>query len=144
VKKFGAVSAMLFTVTVLTLSDRAPRWIGAAQHGVGRAVLDAFAINDAPTLRFAGQHLDPGHLVIWAIVAFVAVILVRKLWQAALVTALLIAASATLEYAQDFVTSSRNSDLGDLYSNLIGIGIGAVGGTILTIGALAVRPSRTP
>jgi hypothetical protein len=91
-----------------------------------------------------GQHLDPGHLVIWAIVAFVAVILVRKLWQAALVTALLIAASATLEYAQDFVTSSRNSDLGDLYSNLIGIGIGAVGGTILTIGALAVRPSRTP
>ena len=137
------IATMVAFVAVLTLSDRVPLIIRSAHRFVGRGLGDAVSL-DVPVTTVDGHVLDLGHLVVWALVSLIAVLLVRRPWPALLAVGFLVFASTGLEVAQDLVTSSRDSRIGDLYSNLIGIGVGGLIGAGLTIGAQVARRSYTP
>jgi hypothetical protein len=143
VAQVAFIATMVAFVAVLTLSDRVPLIIRSAHRFVGRRLGDAVSL-DVPVTTVDGHVLDLGHLVVWALVSMIAVLLVRRPWPALLAVGFLVFASTGLEVAQDLVTSSRDSRIGDLYSNLIGIGVGGLIGAGLTIGAQVARRSYTP
>lgn len=121
------------TIAVLTLSDRVP------------LMLERIAEVVDPRLGGAVDPLlDLGHLLVWAAMAFGAMLLIDgRRWRVAALVALCVGATG-LEVAQAVASATRQSDMGDARSNLIGITLGAVAGIVLTIDGRVAPRSRTP
>ena len=133
---FGALLVLgigAASIAVLTLSDRVPVLI---KQAVG--------VVDPRLGGIVSELLDVGHLLVWAAMAFGAMLLIHdRRWRFAALVSMAVGATA-LEVAQEVASASRKMNVGDAQSNLVGIAVGAVAGIVLTIDAQAAPRSRTP
>lgn len=120
-------------ITVLTLSDRIP---AIAEHRAGQI--------DPRLERFVDPLFDFGHLAVWTVMAFVAVVMLRNLWLRVLAIGGMAVIATGLEYAQAVYSSTRSMSASDAQANLMGLALGTALGLVVTTGVRAARRSRTP
>lgn len=135
-----AVAAALgfgVVVIVLSLSDRAPRFVPRITDLVlfwGRRFEAAFSINLFDVSSIPGQTDQIGHAMLWGTGMFVLGIVTRRFVPVTATACLLLAASIGVEFAQETWTATRALQVTDALANGVGIGIAAI--AVVTIGAV--------
>ena len=120
-------------ISVMTLSDRLPQ---IAEHRLGQL--------DPRLEQLVDPIMDAGHLAVWAVMAFVTMVMLRQWWLQILALGGMAVIATGLEYAQAHFSSTRNMSAQDAKANLMGLALGAAIGLLVTTGVRAVRLSRTP
>jgi ABC-type phosphate/phosphonate transport system permease subunit len=124
-------------------SDRAPGWLAAVTERIQR--LDS---RPGDAVRATGID-DPDvvvHLVIWAVAAFL-IVLMAWSWRSLVAgLAALFLAGVAVEAAQQHYTTSRAAEWNDVLGNTIGLGAGAAVGLVvwLAVRLLLTRRRITP
>ena len=129
-------------VGVLSLADRAPRLVKATLRvgqSIGSRVEHRLGVDwlDRGDIPFAFDTI--GHLVLWAIAAFLAYIAFgpgdrRGRTSTSFLVVALITLSAGVEVGQGLLSSSRHPEMLDLIANSVGVALG----TLVAISVSAV------
>jgi len=134
---WATLGAFTAVVIVASLSDRVPRFtprvtdlvIRAGRRIEAMADIDVFDVSSIP-----GRTDQIGHALLWGTGMAAIGWLTRKRVPVTATACLLFAASIAIEYLQLRWTATRQLEVGDVWANLVGISIAAVG--VATVGAV--------
>ena len=145
---WGLVAAVTVAIVVLGFSDRAPDVVEAVAHPVEDAAISTAraagvdepawwdTVRDSPDVVF--------HVLQWAVVAAVLVVLAAGRVPAVALFGGLVAVSSAIEVLQMRLSATREFERGDLIGNLAGISLGTLVGVAVLGAAHLWRHRRRP
>lgn len=140
--------AVTIALVVLGFSDRAPDAVEALAHPVEDAAISVAhsfgiegpawwdTVRDSPDVVF--------HVLQWAVVAAVLVVLADGRVRTRLIVAGLVVVSSTIEMLQMRLSATREFELGDLLGNVAGITAGALAGLVVLAAVERWQQRRRP